>query len=93
MVMRLAKASTKLDYARPGPRVRPQSLSGWGWLAVFGGFFGGVLGFLLAMQLDSGPTMEVHWLVGVLVALLMFGGAALCVTGIVLVAIAASRPG
>ena len=83
----------KLDYARPRERINAQSLNKRGWLGLFGGLLAGILGFLFAVYVDREPTMELRWVAEALAALLMFGGAALCITGIVFVAIAASRPG
>ena len=83
----------KLDYARPREHINAQSLNKRGWLGLFGGLLAGILGFLFAVYVDREPTMELRWVAEALAALLMFGGAALCITGIVFVAIAASRPG
>jgi uncharacterized membrane protein HdeD (DUF308 family) len=82
-----------LDYASRPRAVSPRSWNRWGWLGVFGGTLGGVLGFLFAIYLDHQPALEVHWAATALAALLMLGGAAVCIAGIVFVAIAASRPG
>lgn len=85
--MRKPTNSTKLDYA-PQRRISARSLNTWGWISVYGGMCWGLCGFLLVRY---GPPPEVHWL-DVSGLLFMFGGAALCITGIVLVAIAASHP-
>ncbi|HEV2293058.1 MAG TPA: hypothetical protein VGR35_04330 [Tepidisphaeraceae bacterium] len=90
--MRLSDDSPKLDYARPRRRISPQSLNRWGWLGVFGGLLEGMVGFSLAVRLDDQPTTGVHWAAEPLAGLLMIGGAAMCITGIVIIAFAASRP-
>lgn len=89
--MRLQKPPTNLDYASPPRAASGRPLNRWGWLGVYGGMLGGALGFLLAIYLDGRPAREVTWELA-LAGVLMVGGAALCITGIVLVAIAASRP-
>jgi hypothetical protein len=91
--MRLSRDSTKLDYAPRRGRVTPEALRKWGWFGIVGGMLGDALGLLCLLHLQGRPAAEIHWAVAALVAVLLMGGFAVLLAGIILLAIAPSRPG
>ena len=91
--MSLRQAPTRLNYAIPHRvAIAPWFIKRhWIWFSC--GLAGFIVGLLYEIHLDAQPRMEVHWVQDALAAVLLFGGVALCLAGIVCAAITAWRTG